>query len=93
MAVVSDGPLEENDTIKKYMRKIMAFKMNHLKLNIKDGQKEKLFSNAIPLEDLMSIIIGLVIFKIYNCRVANFQYDIIKSGDKMIKAILKLIKA
>ncbi|MCB9328669.1 MAG: TetR/AcrR family transcriptional regulator [Lewinellaceae bacterium] len=92
VAVFSDGLLEESDAINDCIREIMAVKMKHLKPIIEEGQKEKIFSNDIPVEDMMHIIMGTFRLQMYKWRVGNFLFDIIKEGDKMINSILKLIK-
>lgn len=92
VAVFSDGLLEESDTINDCIRKIMAVKMKHLKPIIEAGQKEKIFKKDIPVEDMMHIIMGTFRLQMYKWRVGNFQFDIQKGGDSMIKSILKLIK-
>lgn len=92
VAVFSDGLLEESDAINDCIREIMAVKMKHLKPIIEEGQKEKIFTNDIPVEDMMHIIMGTFRLQMYKWRVGNFQFNIIKEGDKMINSILKLIK-
>ena len=92
VAVFLDLLLEESDNINDCIRKIMAVKMKHLKPIIEEGQKEKIFTNDIPVEDMMHIIMGTFRLQMYKWRVGNFQFDIIKEGDKMINSILKLIK-
>lgn len=92
VAVFSDGLLEESQRINGTISNIMAVKMKHLLPILKEGQKNKIFTNAVKAEDLIQIVMGTFRFKMYKWRVANFQYDIIKDGDIMIKSILSLIK-
>ena len=92
VAVFSDGLLEKSNTINECIRKIMAVKMKHLKPIIEAGQKENIFKNDIPIQDMMHIIMGTFRLQMYKWRVENFKFDIVKSGDNMINSILKLIK-
>jgi AcrR family transcriptional regulator len=92
VAVFSDGLLEESDTINEKILKIMAVKMKHLKPVIEAGQEDKLFTNAIPTDDMIHIVMGTFRLQMYKWRVAKFQFDIISSGGKMIDSLLKLIK-
>jgi hypothetical protein len=57
-----------------------------------EGQQMKVFTNSIKSDDLMHVVIGTFRLQMFKWRVANFQFDILKSGDKMIMSILKLIK-
>ncbi len=92
VAVFSDGLLEESDLINKAIQKIMAVKMKYLKPIIVEGRKNKVFSKSIPEEDLIHIVMGAVRLQMYKWRVANFQFDNIKQGNKMIQSLLTLIK-
>ncbi|WP_317900040.1 TetR/AcrR family transcriptional regulator [Aurantibacillus circumpalustris] len=92
VAVFSDGLLEESDLINKAIQKIMVVKMKYLKPIIVEGRKNKVFSKSIPEEDLIHIVMGAVRLQMYKWRVANFQFDNIKQGNKMIQSLLTLIK-
>ena len=66
--------------------------MKHLKPLVLEAQEKKIFTNQIPTDDLIHIIMGTMRFQMYKWRVANFEFDILKSGDKMIQSLLTLIK-
>jgi len=92
VAVFSDGLMEESQRINDTILKIMAVKMKHLMPILLEGQQMRVFTNSIKSDDLMHVVIGTFRLQMFKWRVANFQFDIVKSGDKMIKVILNLIK-
>ena len=92
VAVFSDGLLEESQRIDETIHKIMGVKMKHLLHVLKEGQQNKIFTNAISAEDLMNIVMGTFSLQLFNWLIANFEFDIKLSGDNMIQSILTLIK-
>ena len=93
VAVFSDGLLEASTRINETIHKIMGVKMKHLLPVLKEGQQNKIFTNAISAEDLMHIVMGTFRLQMFKWRVAKFEFDIKRSGDKMIQSILTLIKS
>ena len=93
VAVFSDGLLEESKRINETIHKIMGVKMKHLLPVLKEGQQKKIFTKAVSPEDLMHIIMGALRLQMFKWRIANFQFDIKKTGDNMIQSLLTLIKA
>ncbi len=93
VAVFSDGLMEESQRINQTILKIMGVKMKHLLPIILQGQKTKAFTNAITPEELTHIVMGTFRLQMFEWRVANFQFDITKKGNKMIQSILTLIKS
>ncbi len=92
VAVFSDGLMEGSESINESISRIMQVKMKHLKPIIVEGQKNGLFVNTIPTDDLIPILIGTTRLQMYKWRVANFQFDIVQRGQKMIESLLILIK-
>ena len=66
--------------------------MKHLRPIIVNGQKKGVFTNEVTTDNLMHIIMGSVRLQMYKWRVANFQFEIEKEGNKIIDSLLKLIK-
>lgn len=91
VAVFSDGLMEESQRINETISKIMSVKMKHLMPIILEGQGNAVFTTAIASDELMHIVMGTFRLQMYKWRVSNFQFDIIKEGDKMIKSVLTLI--
>jgi TetR/AcrR family fatty acid metabolism transcriptional regulator len=91
-AVFSDGLMEESQRINETIMKIMSIKMKHLMPIIIEGQQKEVFTNSIKSEELIQIIMGTFRLQMYKWRVSNFQFDITKNGNNMIKSVLILIK-
>ncbi|MGZ5253667.1 MAG: TetR/AcrR family transcriptional regulator [Flavitalea sp.] len=92
VAVFSDGLMEESQRINETILKIMSVKMKHLMPIILEGQQKKVFSNSILSDDLVHIVMGTFRLQMFKWRIANFQFDISRNGDKMIQSVLTLIK-
>ena len=92
VAVFSDGLMEESKRINETIAGIMAVKIKHLAPVLKEGQAKGVFTRAISLEDLMHIVMGTLRLQMFKWRISNFQGDIKKSGDHLIRSLLTLIK-
>lgn len=92
VAVFSDGLMEESVRINETISKIMEIKNKHLLPIIKEGQQQNIFTNEIPTEDLIHIIMGSFRLLMFKWRASNFNFEINKSGNTMMQSILKLIK-
>ncbi len=92
VAVFSDGLMEESDKINKAMSKIMEVKIKHLSPIIAEGRENGTFTTDIKAEELIHIIMGTVRLAMYKWRMADFGFDITKSGHAYIQALLSLIK-
>ena len=92
VAVFSDGLLEESQRINETFMKLMNIKMKFLMPIIMEGQQRIIFTNAITTDELMHIIMGTFKLQMFKWRIANFEFDIKRSGDNMVQSILTLIK-
>lgn len=92
VAVFSDGLMEESQRINEKIMKIMQVKMKHLMPVMMEGQQKGIFTNAITTEELMHIVMGTFRLQMFKWRIADFQFDIKRSGDNMLQSILTLIK-
>ncbi len=92
VAVFSDGLMEESQSINGAIMRIMNANIKHLMPIILEGQQKGVFTNAIPTEELLHIVMGALRLQMYKWRVANFQFDLKRSGNNIIQAILTLIK-
>ncbi len=92
VAVFSDGLLEESQRINETFMKLMNIKMKFLMPIIMEGQQRRIFTNAITTDELMHIIMGTFKLQMFKWRIANFEFDIKRSGDNMVQSILTLIK-
>lgn len=92
VAVFSDGLMEESQQINSTLLKLMNVKIKHLMPVIMEGQQKGIFTNAITTDELMHIIMGTFKLQMFKWRIANFEFDIKRSGDNMVHSLLTLIK-
>jgi len=92
VAVFSDGLMEESQVINEALLKLMNVKIKHLMPVIMEGQQKGIFTNAITTDELMHIIMGTFKLQMFKWRIANFEFDIKRSGENMVQSILTLIK-
>lgn len=92
VAVFSDGLMEASPKINEAILRIMQVKMKHLMPVIMQGQQQRFFTNQITTEELIHIIMGSFRLQMFKWRLANFQFDIERQGENMLKAILTIIK-
>lgn len=92
VAVFSDGLMEESQLINEALMKLMNIKTKHLMPLVIEGQQKGIFTNAITTDELIHIIMGTFKLQMFKWRIANFQFDIIRSGDNLVHSILTLIK-
>lgn len=92
VAVFSDGLMEESRLINEALLKLITIKTKHLTPIIIEGQQKGIFTDTIPSEELIHIIMGTFKLLMFKWRIANFQSDITRNGANTVYSILKLIK-
>ncbi len=92
VSVFSDGLMEESEKINAAIIQIMDVKMKYLKPIIEDGQSENIFRNDIPATDLIHITMSTMRLQMYKWRVANFEFDNVTEGEKIMQSVLILLK-
>lgn len=92
VAILSEGLFDETEKIYQSMMKIVSFKSSLIIEIIEEGKKKHEFRNDIPTKDLAHIIMGSFRLVILKWKLSNFQLDIIKEGNNIMKHTLKLIK-
>ncbi|NND32486.1 MAG: TetR/AcrR family transcriptional regulator [Saprospiraceae bacterium] len=92
VAVFTDGLMEESGRINEAIFMIMNVMKKHLLPIIKEGQAKRVFTNAISAEDMIHIIMGTFRLQKLKWRIANFEFDLKKDGEKKLQSILALIK-
>ena len=92
VAVFSDGLMEESQVINEALLKLMNVKIKQLMPIIMEGQQKGIFTNAITTDELMHIIMGTFKLQMFKWRIANFEFDIKRSGENMVQSLLTLIK-
>lgn len=92
VAVFSDGLMEESQKINVAILKIMTVNMKHLMPIILEGQQKKIFTNSITTEELVHIVMASFRLQMFKWRIAHFKFNLEKSANNIISAILTLIK-
>jgi AcrR family transcriptional regulator len=92
VAVFSDGLMEESQLINQSFLKLLNVKIKNLMPIIMEGQQKGIFTNAITTDELMHIIMGTFKLQMFKWRIANFEFDVKRSGDNMVQSLLTLIK-
>jgi AcrR family transcriptional regulator len=92
VAVFSDGLMEASLLINQSILKLMNVKVKHLRPIILEGQQKGIFTNAITTDELVHIIMGTFKLQMFKWRIANFEFDIKRTGDKMVLSTLTLIR-
>ncbi len=92
VAVFSDGLMEETQRINDAILNLINVKMKHLMPVIIEGQQKGIYTNALTAEELTHIIMGAFKLQMFKWRIANFQFDLKRSGENMVRSILILIK-
>ncbi len=91
VAVFSDGLMGKSHRINQAISKIMMVNTKHLKPVIVAGQQQGLFNQSISTDALLHFCMGSIRLQMFKWRVADFQFDLIKEGNIMTKALLTLI--
>ncbi len=92
VAVFSDGLFEESSLINETFLKLMNVKTKHLMQLIMEGQQKGVFTNAVTSGELVNIIMGTFKLQMFKWMIADFQFDITRSGENMVQSLLTLIK-
>ncbi|MCO5250013.1 MAG: TetR/AcrR family transcriptional regulator [Candidatus Kapabacteria bacterium] len=92
VAVFSDGLMEESERINQTILKIFSVKMKHLMPILIEGQQKQVFTNSVTTEELMQIVMGTFRLQMFKWRLANYQFDIQRTGNNLIQSILTIIR-
>ena len=92
VAVFSDGLMEESQKINQTINKIMQVKMKHLLPIIAQGQTEGVSTKILSKEDIAHIITGAIRLQMYKWRIANFEFDMVKSGNNILNNLLEILE-
>ncbi|MEO6831928.1 MAG: TetR/AcrR family transcriptional regulator [Chitinophagaceae bacterium] len=92
VAIFSDGLLEESKDINKAISEIMGVMRKTLLEIIEQGQNDKIFTTSLLPEELVHIIMASLRLQMLQWRMANYDFDLIQKGNKLMAGILILIK-
>lgn len=90
-SIFSDGLLEASKEINKAITSIMTITKNHLMQIIREGQKQKQFTNDLPAEDLTHIIMGSFRLHMLQWRMSGYTNDLNMKGNKLMTNLFTLM--
>lgn len=91
IAIFSDGLLEASKEINEAITGIMAITKKYLLLIIREGQKQKQFTNDVPVEDLVHIIMGSFRLHMLQWHMTGYTFDLTLKGSKLMTNIFTLM--
>lgn len=92
VAVFSDGLMEESQSINAIILQLMGLKKKFLLPIILKGQQQGIFTKELNSEELLHIILGAFRLQMLKWKIAQFEFDIVSSGQKMVLSLLKILK-
>lgn len=90
--VFSDGLLEQSEKINNSIHKVMQVKTKYLKPILEEGQRIKVFTDSIPTDDMVNIVMGAFRLRMFKWRLSGFKADIMDKSYNLIDSIFALIK-
>lgn len=91
IAIFSDGLLEASTEINTAINGIMAITKKYLIQIIKEGQKQQQFTNEVPVEDLVHIIMGSFRLHMLQWHISGYTFDLKLKGSKLMTNIFTLM--
>lgn len=91
IAIFSEGLLGKSKAINEVIHEIMATKKKHLLQCVQQGQKENLFTNTLPAEALVHVIMGSFRLHMLQWRLSGYAFDVKAKGNKHIINLLTLL--
>jgi AcrR family transcriptional regulator len=93
IAVFSDGLLEASTEINEVISSIMAITKKYLIQIIREGQKHKQFTNEVPVEDLVHIIMGSFRLHMLQWHMSGYTFDLKLKGSKLMTHLFTLMSS
>ena len=93
VAIFSDGLLEESKSINAAIIEIMAVKKKYLLQIVKQGQRDKIFTNDLSADELVHVLMGSLRLHILQWRISAYEFDVKQQGNKLMTGIITLIKS
>ena len=90
--VLSDGLLDNSESVKNEIVKLMKTNAIAFKTAIEEGQNAKVFKQDIEAEYLVHFVMGAFRLEMFKWKIANFSFDIEEKGMKTMNNLLNLIK-
>ncbi len=93
MAIFATNFLERSPEIDVATKGLMEVMRGHLKAVVGDGQKAGIFTQAIPTDMLVHIVMGTFRLHMLQWRMTSKNTDMKRAGNKLIDTVLTLITA
>jgi TetR/AcrR family transcriptional regulator, fatty acid metabolism regulator protein len=90
--VLSEGLLDNSDTIKVNIQELMQANAKAFKTLIENGQKASIFTSLIEADYLVHFIMGSFRLQMLKWKLGNFSFDIEKNGMETMTKLLMLIR-
>lgn len=91
IAVFADGLMEESKSINEALNQIMVIKRKHLLRLLSDAQQKGELVSSVSAEEMTHIVMGTFRLHMYKWRMADFSFDLRKSGTHLIDSLLLLL--
>lgn len=91
VAIFSDGLLKYSPVIQESMQRIMSLMCRSMLRIIQDGQRGQVFTDQIPAEELVYILMGSFRLHMLQWRLDDFRFDLKVSGNQHIDSLISLI--
>jgi len=92
IAVLSDGLMQESETINQCIKSLMAIKSKHLIAIINQGQTQGIFTQNITVKQTVHLIMGSFRLLILKWRMDDFTFNIKLYGNQTIQTLLTLLE-
>ncbi len=93
MAIFATNFMEPSPAIDSAIKGLMEVMREHLRAVVREGQKADIFTEAIPTDTLVHIVMGTFRLHMLQWRMTGARTVVKRVGNKLIDAVLILIAA
>ncbi len=92
VVALSDGLIDETDSIKNEVMKIFLYKMSVISHLFDDGLKQREWQTLLPPADLIHFLMGGFRLLMFKWKFSHFSFDLVKEGNHMIQQFFTMIQ-
>lgn len=92
IAILSEGLIDESPSIQTIMLQLIQMKTGIIRHIIERGKTKKEIINSIETDALIHIIISSFRLQMFKWKMAQFQFNNVEEGNKIMKTVLQLIE-
>ncbi len=92
VAILSEGLWDDNKQINEKIVQLINTKRKFLITILEEGKAKNIFTNNIETNQLVMIIMGSFRLQILLWKFSNFQFNLLKQGNVLMKNTIQLIK-